>query len=161
MYKFKRYRQIGLSGYQTVPLFEPSLLVEFCRHLTADILSKIKEIIIDYNIPDDQPTDGGNLTELEAEIEGENTGTFILDATCAPQNISFPQDISILNESRENLENIIDYVCDRLYYYKRRIYRNNARKDYLNLVKCKKAVQQRSVQRSRGSYNTSGETGNA
>lgn len=62
----------------------------------------------------------------------------ILDATCAPQNISFPQDVNLLNEARENLEEIVDDLCRRFDYYIPRMYRRNARKDYLNLVKCKK-----------------------
>ncbi len=34
--------------------------------------------------------------------------TLILDATCAPQNIRFPTDGSLLNEARLNAEEIID-----------------------------------------------------
>ncbi len=50
-------------------------------------------------------------------------GTLILDATCAPQSISFPQDINLLNEARENLEHIIDDVCYQYNYYTPRMYR--------------------------------------
>ena len=32
----------------------------------------------------------------------------ILDSTCAPQNIRFPTDASLLNEAREKAEEIID-----------------------------------------------------
>ena len=62
----------------------------------------------------------------------------ILDATCAPQNISYPQDINLLNEARENLEALIDSICCDYNHYKPRMYRENARRDYLNLAKCKK-----------------------
>ncbi len=62
----------------------------------------------------------------------------ILDATCAPQNIEFPQDINLLNEAREILERAIDDICETFNYYKPRMYRKNARKDYLNIAKCKK-----------------------
>lgn len=41
----------------------------------------------------------------------ENEGTLILDATCAPQQMAFPQDINLLNEFGENLEAIIDAIC--------------------------------------------------
>ena len=68
----------------------------------------------------------------------DNIGTSILDATCAPQQISFPQDINLLNEARENLEHIVDTICYEYNYYTPRMYRQNARKDYLNLAKCKK-----------------------
>lgn len=35
----------------------------------------------------------------------------IIDVTCAPQNIEFPQDINQLNQSGENLEYMIDEIC--------------------------------------------------
>lgn len=129
---------IGLPGYQTIPPFVPSLLVEFRKRLTDDILSEINQMIIEYNTPDDPTPSGGSPVDQEHTDAAENTGTMILDATCAPQNISFPQDINFLNEARENLETIIDDLCDRFYYYKPRMYREKARKDYLNLAKCKK-----------------------
>ena len=39
--------------------------------------------------------------------EQENQGTLMLDATCAPVNIRYPQDVSLLNEAREKLEAIL------------------------------------------------------
>ena len=60
-----------------------------------------------------------------------NPGTLILDVTCAPQQISFPQDTCLLNEARENLETIIDTICYEYNEPKPRTYRQNARKDYL------------------------------
>lgn len=62
----------------------------------------------------------------------------ILDATCAPQNIAYPQDINLLNEARENLEELIDDICNGNGLKKPRMYRQSARKDYLALAKCKK-----------------------
>ena len=62
----------------------------------------------------------------------------IPDATFALQKISFPQDVNLLNEARENLEGIVDDLCRRFDYYIPWMYRRNARKDYLNLAKCKK-----------------------
>ena len=72
------------------------------------------------------------------EICSSLSGTLILDATCAPQNISYPQDVNLLNEAREKLEKMIDIICYEQNYYKPRMYRQKARKDYLNLAKCKK-----------------------
>lgn len=137
---------IGLPGYQMEPPFVPSLLVVFRKRLTDEILSEINEMIIDFNTPDD-PTPGGGKDEDRsgnseksetADAQDDNQGTLILDATCAPQNISFPQDINLVNEARENLEGIIDNLCQRYDYRIPRMYRRNARRDYLNLAKCKK-----------------------
>ena len=131
---------IGLPGYQDKVPFVPSLLVEFRKRLTDDVLCEINEMIAAFNAPDDDPPEGGTGGggSDEESSEPENKGTLILDATCAPQNISFPQDITLLNEARENLEHIIDDICYQYNYYTPRMYRQNARKDYLNLAKSKK-----------------------
>lgn len=130
---------IGLPGYQDADPFVPSLLVEFRKRLTDDILGDINEMIIAYNTPDDDPPAGYSGGNGESDdTPSENKGTLILDATCAPQQITFPQDINLLNEARENLESLIDDICFRFHYYKPRMYRQNARKDYLGLAKCRK-----------------------
>ena len=125
---------IGLPGYKDEKPFVPSLLVEFRKRLTSEILEEINEMIIEYNALDDPPTSGSDNSDEEAN----NSGTLILDATCAPQNISYPQDVNLLNEAREHLEKLIDLICYEHNYHKPRMYRQNARKDYLNLAKCKK-----------------------
>ena len=126
---------IGLPGYQDAIPFVPSLLVEFRKRLTAEVLEEINEMIIAYNAPNDPPPTGGGDDNEES---GTNSGALILDATCAPQNISYPQDVNLLNEAREKLEKMIDIICYEQNYYKPRMYRQKARKDYLNLAKCKK-----------------------
>ena len=62
----------------------------------------------------------------------------IIDATCAPQNIKYPQDIILLNEAREKLEKLTKKICKEQNRYVPRMYRKNARKDYLALAKCRK-----------------------
>ncbi len=133
---------IGLPGYQQETPFAPSFLVGFRKRLTADILGEINETIIEFNYPDGvPPTEGGNTSEEEstgADTSDENRGILILDATCAPQQIAFPQDVNLLNEARENLEMIIDAVCYEYNEPKPRMHRQNARRDYLALAKKKK-----------------------
>lgn len=69
----------------------------------------------------------------------DNMGTLILDATCSPSNIRYPQDFSLLNEAREHLEGMIDYFNDTYHPWdKPRTYREIARKDYLKLAKSKR-----------------------
>ena len=125
---------IGLHGYQQKAPYAPSLLVEFRKRLTDEVLGEINEMIIRYNHPD-APGPGSDSSGSEESDPSENSGTLILDATCAPQNISFPQDVNLLNEARENLETIIDTVCYEYDEPKPRTYRRNARKDYLALAK--------------------------
>lgn len=70
-------------------------------------------------------------------------GTLILEATCAPQNIEYPQDINLLNKGREDLEGIIDELSYAYKLKKPRMYRQNARADYLALAKCRKRTGKR------------------
>lgn len=131
---------IGLPGYRMEPPFVPSLLVEFRKRLTPEILGDINDMILEYNTPDDDHGPNGSPyggDSNENSSEG-NSGTLILDATCAPQNIEYPQDINLLNQSRENLEQMIDEICFSYNLSKPRMYREVARGDYPDLAKCKK-----------------------
>ena len=65
-------------------------------------------------------------------------GTLMLDATCAPSNIRYPQNFSLLNEAREELETIIIRFCKSYGFSRPRMYRKQARKNYLALAKAKK-----------------------
>ena len=67
----------------------------------------------------------------------------IIDVTCAPQNIEFPQDINLLNQTRENLEYMIDEICFSYNLKKPRMYREVARGDYLAPAKCKRRTGKR------------------
>ena len=135
---------IGMPGYEDKYPFVPSLLVEFRKRLSEEILSEVNEIIIssamsekdDSDNDDDNNSDNGSSNDKENETA--NSGTLMLDATCAPQNIEYPQDVNLLNECREKLERLIDKICYDFNYYTPRMYRENARKDYLSLAKCKK-----------------------
>ena len=145
---------IGLPGYEYKAPFVPSLLVEFRKRLDENVLAEINEMIVAYNDPDDSSDDdsngGGNSADntntendKQSACEPENEGTLILDATCAPQNIAFPQDINLLNEARENLESMIDQICSENNLKKPRMYREKAREAYLALAKCRKRTSKR------------------
>ena len=133
---------IGLPGYQMEAPFVPSLLVEFRKRLTADVMVDINEMILDYNSPtgpdDDDPSGSPSSEGSDETVSKPNSGTLMLDATCAPQNIEYPQDINLLNQSREDLEHIIDEICYAYNLRKPRMYRQNARADYLALAKSRK-----------------------
>ena len=56
-----------------------------------------------------------------------NSGTMIVNATCAPSNIRYPQDVSLLNEARENAEKLLDMLHDPAEEKKPRTYRLSRR----------------------------------
>src|SRR5690606_30906061 len=58
------------------------------------------------------------------------------DATVCPQDIAYPTDLELLNESREKTEALIDVLYDQsLHASKPRTYRVRARRDYLKVAR--------------------------
>ena len=131
----------GYPGYDDEKLpFDPSLMVYFRKRLTPEVLGEINEMIVrdakerqvkEAESKDDDDSDGQPGT-------GGNSGTMIVDATCAPSNIRYPQDVSLLNEARENAETLLDVLHDPADGKKPRTYRKRARKDYLKYTRCRK-----------------------
>ena len=131
----------GYPGYDDEKLpFDPSLMVYFRKRLTPEILGEINEMIVrdakerqakETEAKEDNNSDNGPGT-------GGNSGTMIVDATCAPSNIRYPQDVSLLNEARENAEQLLDVLHDPADGKKPRTYRQCARKDYLKYTRCRK-----------------------
>jgi len=66
------------------------------------------------------------------------SGTLLLDATVAEQQIEYPTDLKLLNESREQLERMIAKGCKALSIAQPRMYKQTARKKYLNIAKKKR-----------------------
>lgn len=79
-----------------------------------------------------------NESEREETPEHANQGKLILDATCAPGDIRYPQDLGLLNQARVQTEKIIDTLYEPLkgkLENKPKTYRNLARKNYLQVAK--------------------------
>lgn len=119
---------IGLSSFKTEPEFAPSLFVEIRKRLGLDYWNEINEIIVKHNLPNKKDDDDFP----------KNEGTINIDATIVEQDIQYPTDLGILNESREKLEELIDLICNKTGQVKPRLYRITARKKYLNVAKKKK-----------------------
>ena len=131
----------GYPGYDDEKLpFDPSLMVYFRKRLTPEVLGEINEMIL-------RDAKARQSKEIKSEDHDDsdhdsgqdgNSGTMIVDATCAPSNIRYPQDVSLLNEARENAEKLLDVLHDPTDGKKPRTYRKRARKDYLKYTRCRK-----------------------
>ena len=133
----------GYAGYDDERLpFDPSLMVYFRKRLTPEILGEINEMIIrDAKAQQEEEAkknDDDHDDDNNPPAEGGNGGTLIVDATCAPSNIRFPQDVSLLNEARENAEQIIDALQEQSSEKKPRTYRSKAHKDSLKYLRSRK-----------------------
>lgn len=138
-----RYLQyfIGLHDFTHKAPFDQSAVTRFAQRLGSDIIQRVNQRVCEIadnrnNNNDDHDTPPNN-TDSNDETENENKGKIILDATCAPSDIRYPTDVSLLNEAREKLEGMIDTLHASLIgiQAKPRTYRQTARKDYLSWSK--------------------------
>lgn len=129
----------GYAGYDDEKLpFDPSLMVYFRKRLTPEVLGEINEMILRDAKERQAKESKGDDNSDDAPGKGGNSGTMIVDATCAPSHIRYPQDVSLLNEARENAEKLLDTLHNPADGKKPRTYRKRARKDYLKYVRCRK-----------------------
>ena len=106
----------GYPGYDGEKLpFDPSLMVYFRKRLTPEVLGEINEPIVqdakERQVKETKSKDNNDDSDGQPGTGG-NSGTMIVDATCAPSNIRYPQDVSQLNEVRENAETLLDVLHD-------------------------------------------------
>jgi hypothetical protein len=124
----------GMSGYEDKPPFDSSLMVHFRKRLTPEVLSKINEMVIAKS----KEQSSNKKDDENKNDPPKNSGTMIVDATCAPSNIKYPQDTELLNEAREKLEKMIEVLHDPADGKKPRTYPQKARKDYLAIARREK-----------------------
>ena len=132
---------IGLPGFREEAPFDASTLVLFRKRISAEMLMEVNEYLLahkDDDKDDHTPPSGGKTNDDGTAKEDTHKGTLTLDATCAPANIRYPQDISLLNEAREKLETMIYCFCKCYGLKLPRRYRKRARKEYLAFAKSRK-----------------------
>ena len=154
---------VGLSSFQTEPVFVPSLFVEVRKRLDQEGSAKLNDLMIRQardlkvikhrrNPSDDgkneeqqqQGPEGGaeqSGTESNNKEQVENRGTLMVDATVAPLHIAFPTDTRLLSEGRRYAEQLIDrlyYSHPELWKKKPRTYRREAKKAFVSFSKSKR-----------------------
>ena len=128
---------LGMSSYTNKEPFDASMLVYFRERISIDLVKKVNIKMVSTQ----RENQGDKLKkeqEKEEESEKNNKGKLILDATCAPADITYPNDLGLLNKAREQTEKIIDTLYKPIkekLKKKPRTYRKRARKDYLKVAK--------------------------
>lgn len=128
---------IGQSSYSNELPFDPSLLVHFRQRISPNLINKVNERMVEKmrEITERQTL---KKKDSDAKNESPNRGKLLVDATCAPADISYPTDLGLLNGARVHTEKIIDILYKQIKEKlpkKPRTYRNLARKDYLAVAK--------------------------
>lgn len=147
---------IGLKEFSTEKPFDPSLLVTFRKRLTAEMIEEISETMF---LVDEEEEDGDDSTppgsggtpsgrENETEDSHGNSGTLIIDASCAPADIAYPTDLELCDRARKWTEAILDHYWNECGPVeengtKPRTYRKTARRRFLGLNKRRKKSAQK------------------
>lgn len=123
---------IGFSSFNNEAPFDSSLFVEFRKRLNIEDVQALTEIIAGVHC-------SSELSEINLEDPSlKHEGDLLVDATVCPQNITYPTDLDLLNNSREKLESMIVFLQHDLGVKAPRIYKEKARKDYLKVAQSKK-----------------------
>lgn len=126
---------LGFPEFTDTPPFDSSKMVAFRRRFPEAVLAEINDAIIRGQVQEDEDSSSSD------DDPPGNSGTLILDATCAPADIHYPTDAGVLNDAREKSEHLIDTLHARSGSpSKPRTYRRIARKNYLTLIRNKRPV---------------------
>lgn len=135
---------LGLSEYRDSAPFDSSMLVHFRKRLTLELVGRINEAVVcpcEAQSEAQTPPVVGDSEQDDDDEPPANQGQLLLDASCAPGDIRYPTDLSLLNEAREGTEAIIDALYEQVRSavpHKPRTYRKEARREYLSITKQRK-----------------------
>ena len=146
---------LGLKGYSDSYVFHPSLFVAIRKRLGIEEFNQMSNLLIerlkelqeakakeqqkkDKSDSDENNPSRGDKPTSDKQEQPTHQGKLIIDATVANQAIKYPNDLDLLNESREFSELFID-ICWQGFSLpnKPRTYRLTARKEYLSVAKLK------------------------
>ena len=133
---------IGLPSYSKRCPFTYSTMAGFRKRITTEMLQAVNEAFLKDAgpTPEHRKDRRSNAEKADSPCAG-NVGTMILDATCSPSNIRYPQDFSLLDEAREKTDAMIDALhrqVDAKGVRHPRTYREVLHKAYLAVAKAKK-----------------------
>ena len=171
---------LGYASFTNEAPFSASLFVSIRERLSLTVINSINDIVIAHSF--DKTTDRSASPVSQNEQAGNNdgdppitvpnnndlpqqqklpaaekpmlpnAGKLLMDATVAPQNITYPTDLKLLNAARQKSEAIIDILYNKELHghVKVRTYRQLAQKGFLNTAK-KRAKSSKVIYRANGS----------
>ena len=108
--------------------------MEFRKPLGLEQINAINERIVRIK----KDLEWSNEVKKDDNGDDSHKGSLILDATACPQDIAYPTDLDLLNDSREKSEKLMDLLFSISSMEKKpRNYREKARKEYLKTAQKK------------------------
>jgi hypothetical protein len=128
---------LGFAEYRNETPFHHSMMTHFRKRFSKEVLAEINDMIVAAAMNQDKDV---AAEPSDDDDKPSNNGKLIVDATCAPADMTYPTDLNLLNDAREKTEAIIDTMHAPFIGKQRkpRTYRQRARKDYLAVAKQKK-----------------------
>ena len=139
---------LGYEEFSHKEPFDPSLFVTLRERLGIEAFEQLNQSFIERvekvekeNNEKEKPRPEKNVPK---DFTDKRQGKLILDASVAPQDIRFPTDLDLLNDTREHTERLIDSLWVPGPGKRKPVtYRKKARQSYLSLArKKKKGVQE-------------------
>ena len=129
---------LGFHEFHDQAPFDPSMYVHFRKRFSLEQLGQINEAIVKAEQTPEQAEESSGPDD--DDDTDSNRGKLLIDATCAPADIRYPTDISLVNEAREKSEEIIDTLFEPLKGScpKPRTYRQKARRLFVSYTKTRK-----------------------
>ena len=146
----------GMSSFTTQAPFDASLMVSIRYRLGQQTMEAFNRLVLqeagiipysdegsaddtenrdEHNNPASSATD--QTIQAEQGTIPANSGTLMVDATVAEQQIEYPTDLKLLNEGRQQLERMIQQLCKAGGLQQPRMYKQVARSRYLTIAKKK------------------------
>jgi hypothetical protein len=163
---------LGYSSFTNEAPFTAPLFVAIRKRMSLELTTRISEVIALHCMEDQEPDDPSDKDPAPPESTSETEeqevaaptgqapviatvpppqGKLIIDATVAPQNITYPTDLKLLCAARKKSEQLIDLLYNPALHglVKPRTYRNIAQKLFLNTAK-KKVKSNKELYKSNG-----------
>ena len=140
---------LGLRELLNKALFDPSMMVHFRSRFSQEDHQRINASIIAAASGIEVQKMKIRATVMAQVVRLKTQEKLLVDATCTPADIRYPNDLGLLNEAREKSESYIDqlhkWAIQNKYpvLKKPRTYRQKARKRDLSVAKQKRAGQKK------------------
>lgn len=125
---------VGLTEYQTTPIFSSELLTIARKRLGEDFFNEVT-LMINRKEVDKK---GVQVADGYIDNDGEkHSGVMKIDATCTDAEMKYPTDIGLLEDGSREIDRLLSKICDRLGMCKPKTNRGQSHSVFVNYTKRK------------------------
>lgn len=96
---------LGFSEFSDEPPFHPSMMVHFRKRISVEMIKEANDAVALKEAQEKQRSADDN--DSDDQPPPTNKGKLLVDATCAPADITFPTDLKLLNKAREKVKRLL------------------------------------------------------